>query len=130
MTETYSVNYATRSTTQGMEIDRGNTEGFHPELQKVAYAWQGGGRQPRTGCDGASTSCTPHSCQGAEILCPFRAISKGIKPSFFASRVALLFVLSNAREQPPHAQPRVIIHHLVLARRAPTRQRSRGAFAP
>ena len=39
MTEMYSVNSATRSTTQGMEIDRGNTEGFHPELQKVAYAY-------------------------------------------------------------------------------------------
>jgi hypothetical protein len=73
------------------------------------------------------TRSSPHSWQGAVILCPFRAISKGIKPSFFASRVALL---SNAREQPPHAQARVMIYHLALARRAPTWPRSRGAFAP
>ena len=52
---------------------------------------------------------------------------KCIKPSFTASRVALL---SNAREQPPHAQARVMIYHLALARRAPTWPRSRGALAP
>ena len=52
---------------------------------------------------------------------------KCIKPSFTASRVALL---SNAREQPSHAQPRVIIHHPRAALRAPTWPRSRGALAP
>ena len=69
---------------------------------------------------------SPHSCQAAQISCPFRAISKGIKPSFTASRVALL---SNAREQPSHAQPRVIIYHPRAALRAPTWPRSRGALA-
>ena len=64
-------------------------------------AFRSGGAAPRR------ADATPHSCQGAVILCPFRAISKGIKPSFFASRVALL---SNAREQPPHAQARVMIY--------------------
>ena len=52
---------------------------------------------------------------------------KCIKPSFTASRVALL---SNAREQPSHAQPRVMIHHPRAALRAPTWPRSRGALAP
>ena len=74
-----------------------------------------------------SASSALHSCQGAVILCPFRAISKGIKPSFFASRVALL---SNAREQPSHAQLRVMIDHPRAALRAPTWPRSRGALAP
>ena len=39
---------------------------------------------------------SPHSWAGTEILCPGRAISNGIKPTFCESRVAFL---SNARER-------------------------------
>jgi hypothetical protein len=48
--------------------------------------------------------CAPHSCQGAVILCPFRAISKGHQAKFFC--ITRCVALKRTRATSPCAGPR------------------------
>ena len=65
---------------------------------------------------------------GHRVPCPCRAISKMHQAKFYC--ITRCVALKRTRGLLSHAQPRVIIFHPALARRAPTRPTSRGAFAP
>ena len=66
---------------------------------------------------------TPHSCQGAEILCPFRAISKMHQAKFYC--ITRCVALKRTRATFPCAAPRHNSSHSRCAARADLAEISR-----
>ena len=61
-------------------------------------------KHPSRQAPGMSAQTAPHSCQGAEILCPFRAISKMHQAKFYC--ITRCVALKRTRATFPCAAPR------------------------